>query len=346
MNVVPAHELTLARVVPYLAKRRLLATSRIVDGTPDGRLQVREYTRRNRNYKVIPAGGAPGLLVKQAMEPTPEFRDGLEREARILRSIARAPALRALRAWTPRFVAYDRGSSVLVTRLVHPATTLLRLQQGGTGPRLVPEAAVTVARFLRAVHAARPAGLPRGEPPLWSVPPALERRAPAEPDVADLLAWMRDAPFRQELGELRRAWARGRSLVHTDPRMENFLLTHGRGPRGALAVRLVDWELARVGDASWDVAYALVDLLRFCLMERLTFERAHESAAALVRAYAPANQRGRLRARVAAQVPHVLALVAYEALPLAHARPDVMREARRMAEAPDLDAWWGSRAWT
>jgi len=284
------------------------------------------------------------------MDPlAPEFRDGVRREARVLRAIARDDALRALRPWTPRHRADDPRAAVLVTDLVHPATTFQRFHENVGKPLVRAESGEVAGRILARVHAAPTSGalrrLPRDEPPIWGIPPALVRSAAHDAHAAWLLSALRDAPFRNDLSILRAEWTKRRALVHTDPRWENFLLTHGPGPRGApLNVRLVDWELARLGDPAWDVAYYLTEHLRFCLVERLEWKRVHDAARAFWRAYAGsmrASKRRGLRARVVATLPHTLSVVAYEALSAAHARPEIPREAMRMALDVRPEEWFG-----
>lgn len=56
----------------------------------------------------------------------------------------------------------------------------------------------------------------------------------------------------------------GATLVHGDVRSDNVLVVPPDA--GGEAIRLIDWELLRIGDPAWDVAGALQDLLVFWIL--------------------------------------------------------------------------------
>ncbi len=349
-------ELTLSGAVPWLIGRKLVPARAVVDAQGD-RVEARDYTRRNRNVKVL-VPGREGVLLKQAMDPaSPELADGLAREAAVLRAIAREPTLAPLRRVTPRFLRFERRHALLATGLVHPATTLLRYAQTRE-PGVFPlEPARTVGHVLarvrvageRAAREGRLRFLPREGPAALGIPAALERRAKADPHAAAL----RDALKGEALWT--HALPAGNALVHGDARWDNFLLTAGAGPGGDLNVRLVDWEMARRGDPAWDLGYALAEHVRFWLVEgaaedaddparfaataRFGPETWRAAAAEMERAYAtrarvPVDD---LRPAVLRLLPLLLAVHAYEALPAAAQRPRLPLLAARLASEAHRD---------
>jgi hypothetical protein len=69
--------------------------------------------------------------------------------------------------------------------------------------------------------------------------------------------------FPELLDELRRAW-RVDALIHNDLKWDNCLTARKGSSRGA-QVKIVDWEFAGRGDASWDVGSIFSNYLSFWL---------------------------------------------------------------------------------
>jgi hypothetical protein len=68
--------------------------------------------------------------------------------------------------------------------------------------------------------------------------------------------------FGEELDRMRAEW-QPRCLVHGDIKWDNLLVA--RGERGESRLKVVDWELARVGEPCWDVGSVFGDYLGFWL---------------------------------------------------------------------------------
>ena len=66
------------------------------------------------------------------------------------------------------------------------------------------------------------------------------------------------------LDELNRSWA-ATALIHRDIRLKNFLLTAPVRTMRHADVKLIDWELASVGDPRWDIGSALGNYLSLWL---------------------------------------------------------------------------------
>lgn len=365
--------LSLDDLVPYLVDRRLLPARVAVDHP----LTLQDVSRRNRVFRVLVPGGR-NLLVKQAGNPArDELRSGIAAEAALLRAVARREAFARARRCAPRFVAYDPSRLVLVTELVHPATTLTKYHLNVGDVRFPKEGARTAAWLLAdlriaAARETRRGGLrflPGEPPPTWAL---LEGRGELDSPAARAVA--RDAARRRSLAhrieEVRAAWPDHDDLVHGDARWDNVLVTQGQGPRGALNARLIDWEMARRGDAAWDVAFGLGEYLRFWLsamvfdpVQRLEdafarapfpLERAHDAARCFLAAYTlrcrlGSGARAGLLERACAHLPAALGVVALEFAQVQAEPPGVARVALEMAErsaeepATCAEAWLGLR---
>jgi hypothetical protein len=219
--------------------------------------------------------------------------------------------------------------AVLVTELIHPATTLTKLHLAGGRPRFPPESAAAAGRLLARVHragaeAARAGAfptLPRGPPGALTLrlPEAVEGAAMAQ--LADALRGR--SFFAASREPLLDAWRAHAGLVHHDVRWDNLLVAAGEDPQGGPVLRLIDWEMAGVGDPAWDVACYLGEHVRFWLLSAMML-RARDLADARAKAgipfgwpqagaafWASCDQPG-IFSRVAAYVPFHLLLQAFE----------------------------------
>lgn len=369
--------LTVENVLQYCVAKGLVRRTDAVDRP----LFVWNYTRRNRNFKVV-VPDAESLLVKQAMDPSrPHYRKTLEVEANLLKAVAQRPSARPMRWFAPRFLRFNRRDAVMVTQLVHPATTLARYHLNVGRFQFPQKAAITAARILADFHRLGTNALSRGglgavpsvRPFIWECLPPLEaaKRLGNDP-AARLHGLLRaHAPYWDNLPRLRAYWDSQADLVHCDPRWDNFLLTHGVGPHGFLNLRLIDWELAGRGDSAWDVGYFLTEYLRFWLLNAPpqlpvgnlgSLERSarfgpvlwRDSARTFWLEYA---RRRRLRSaeravflqRVASYLPFNLIVVAYENLELATRYPELISIAGELAlqfhhDPPSaFENWFGFR---
>lgn len=243
-------ELTPATIVSYLVERG------IVPQTSASELVVNPSVRRNRNFKIL-RRGHPGYFVKQAKEP--DAGRTLKREALCYRRAGEDPVLRPLANLMPRFVDYDEERHVLVVELFSGAETLYEhfLRERA----FTPEIGALLADGLATYQSELGRRL-RGEVDDETFPGTLPWLFTAidEPEWfhgwfgdagATLLSWLRGHP--DFVAAIRRVAARWRrdTLIHGDLKWDNCLLV--REPSGRRSLRLVDWELADVGDARWDL---------------------------------------------------------------------------------------------
>jgi thiamine kinase-like enzyme len=87
---------------------------------------------------------------------------------------------------------------------------------------------------------------------------------------AQLLQIVQSYPdFQRTLDELRADWQADR-LMHGDVKWDNCVVYKVPGGSGALAHKVVDWELADIGDAAWDVGALLQAYIAFWVMSMRT----------------------------------------------------------------------------
>jgi Phosphotransferase enzyme family len=258
--------LTAGNLTHYLIERGYITHDSIIQGD----YLVLDYQRRNRNFKVIRRGG-PSYFVKQVLKAEAEPISTMQREAGFYWLAQTQAPLAALRRIAPEFIGYDRTRHVLVVELLAGAETLSdyyrRLEH-------LPESvAAEAGRLLATYHAEAGAWILESpyRPVFAQVIPwilSLHRIPPeAYPVLSEgngrLLEIVKaDPEFPQTLDAVRAEW-RVNSLMHGDMKWENLVVLPAGGARPEFALKLVDWEMADLGDACWDVGAFLQNFLLF-----------------------------------------------------------------------------------
>lgn len=258
--------LTATNLHSYLMARGLISPAAVVDGD----YTVAEAGRRNRNFKVLRRGG-PGLFVKQIRTLDPMAIHTLQREAACYRLATASPDLAAWAELMPRFVDHDPARSVLVVDLLPEGENLTEHHQRLGG--FPEEPARSLGRGLAAYHAGldgrldgRPEAAAFPHQPAWILDlenggyAAIESIGPATVQLAAILRRLPELVA--GMAALAREWRRD-SLIHGDMKWDNCLVWSGPD---SLTLRIVDWELADVGDASWDVGAIFQCYLVYLLM--------------------------------------------------------------------------------
>jgi aminoglycoside phosphotransferase (APT) family kinase protein len=246
--------LTQAEVAPFLLRQGLITPASVVEGD----LLVLDASRRHANFQVLSVRG-PSYVVKQGVGPT--------RAAAIAREAACYRRLHAqggrLRRYLPGLCLYQPEAQVLVLELVRDAARLAEHHE--RRGRFSVALAAALGRALGTLHRLPGAGLPVCGTP-WVL--ALHRPVPwlyHEFSIANhqLIRTMQQFPaFGLLLDELRAEW-RATAPIHYDIKGDNLLVAPA-GRRHAL--KIVDWEMAGLGDPGWDVGAVFGEYLRCWLL--------------------------------------------------------------------------------
>lgn len=251
--------LTVPNLAHYLLARGLLDTRAVVGGD----LLIRDASRRNRNFQVV-RHAAPGLFVKQMREMQTDAMLTLKREAACYDYASGVPALARL---MPRLIAYDAARHVLILELVAGAESLADYH--AREKSFPTEIGALLGEGLGLYHAH--AGDIGADPTMAGL---FARQVPVVltlgngghamlgqfghigPALSGLIA--RHPEFQAALDALGAEW-RFDSLIHGDMKWDNVLIFSGAEARRDF--RIVDWELADLGDADWDVGAVLQSFL-------------------------------------------------------------------------------------
>ena len=268
-------------LIYYLLERGLLDHQAVVDGD----VMVVEGARRHHNYSVIRRQGT-GLFIKQ-MQPDQAFSaQTLQKEAACYVMMESDPALAEIHALMPRFRAYDPDRHLLVLELIDGGENLSELHRRVNG--FPEDVARRVGELLARYHEASMHDLlPRantaifqGQPP-WIlsfhlVPHgSMQNLSAANGQFMTIL--QRYPDFGQALDRVRAGWRRD-ALIHGDMKFDNVVIRGAQTSEQTLHV--VDWELADVGHAAWDVASILQAYLTWWIasLERVPGNESNDAA--------------------------------------------------------------------
>lgn len=260
------------RVVSYLLSLGLDISQQAVEGG----LSVLDASNRNTNYKIVTKHG-PSYLLKQGVGA--DKIATIEREAAIYKllgaSVSKGEASSDFSRYLPHFYNYDQDEHILLLELLAGAPNLLeRHQRLGRFPLAL---GTEMGYALGALHSAY--SVEEVESVLGAtsrLPGALSVHRPhlrdfpqiSNANIQLIKIIQRFPRFGELLDELRREWRlQSGALVHGDIKWSNVLAVDSSNQerKRKAGIKIVDWELAGVGDPCWDVGSVFGDYLSFWL---------------------------------------------------------------------------------
>ncbi|MDO7847322.1 aminoglycoside phosphotransferase family protein [Hymenobacter sp. M29] len=256
------------------AAARLLALGLL---TPEdlltGDVEITTINRRNRNLRITRRTGA-NYLVKQAAVPTGEAARTLLTEARLYAYCFQPARARQFAAFMPEVVRAAPDENMLVIRLFEDAVPLWKYHQQRGIAHFPLATAAEVGRLLRRFHELGRAEASRADPALdflrterpfvFDLPePAVKMMSYLTPGAYHVMQEVQGNPaLVAALRQLKSEWQLN-SLIHGDIKMDNFLVLDPEAAHeeGSTQVRLIDWEMAQLGDVAWDVAGLFQDFI-------------------------------------------------------------------------------------
>lgn len=260
--------LSRTNVAHYLLDQGLLTPSAVVDGE----FMVAEVTRRNRNFKVM-RRGQQGYFVKQIQHWDPSTVATLAAEATCYRFAREMPEFATLAELVPHDFLYDRQRHVLVTGLLPDAESLMDYHRRLNA--FPPDVARLVGMQFGRLHRApmpslegRPEATTFRRQPPWALSSHLGANmfGALSGGSTRLLQIVQTYPdFQRTFDQMRADW-RVVGLMHGDLKWENCVVYPVASENGELGTRVVDWELADIGDPSWDVGGLLQSYISFWVL--------------------------------------------------------------------------------
>jgi tRNA A-37 threonylcarbamoyl transferase component Bud32 len=220
-----------------------------------------EYIGRNHLVRVE-RRGAPCYIVKQPRDANAPDAATMWTEAAIFWLSVNHAEFAVLAPWMPKYYHYDEPNKLLTIELIAASDSLLAKQMAGAAldPRLLYDVGrafgtlhgqasqvLREERVRRLFRAGIAWVLTLGQPqsPYTPGTQAAQSILAAVLQRADAVAALAQARFE---------W-RDAHIVHGDAKAANVLVLEGG------AVRVIDWEIAALGDGLWDVAGIVHSLL-------------------------------------------------------------------------------------
>lgn len=251
-------------IAQFLAERRLLEFDSVIDGD----FIVVDQSSRNRNLKVV-RYNSPGFFVKQLAQRSPEFAQTFETEAACYNLARNHPKIRPLNSLMPKFHYFDPANYILVLELLPNGESVWEHHQR---MRYFPlEIAQLQGDILGRYHsqiningAADDLKMFKRQIP-WIL--SIHETNPqylgqVSQGNAQLISIVQQYPeFQTALASLRAGWSY-RALIHGDIKWENLMLCRAN-ESAPFELKLIDWEIADIGDECWDAGAVLQAYLSF-----------------------------------------------------------------------------------
>jgi hypothetical protein len=248
----------------FLAEQGLLSFDSVVDGD----FMIVDQTSRNHNLKVV-RRKSQGFFIKQIAQRNQEFVQTMTREAACYKLANENHLFRSLRSLIPKLCFYDPTNHILIVELLKDSETLWEYHQRlGSFPI---EIAKLQGKRLGTYHSkARINGQTKGLehfgrqlPWILSVhetdPMYLNQLSHGNSQLVEIL--QRYPDFQNALAVIKAEWKRT-TLIHGDIKWENMMLCK-KGDTGALDLKIIDWEIADIGDETWDAGAVIQAYLSF-----------------------------------------------------------------------------------
>ena len=248
--------ITSRNLLRHLLSRGLVSSDSVVDGD----LVIVDASGRNRNFKVL-RQHSQSFFVKQVRNWNRQAAAMLQCEAACYFLARNDPDFSALEPLIPELYDFDQDRQALTTAFISDGEDLwehLR-RTGSISPQIAGELGRSFGRFhreseKRVLNSPHCSVFPKQIPWILSA----ERRnshpfkelSHATSELFDHVDKSTELPT--ALGALRDQW-RVSTLMHGDMRLENCILISG----SSLSLKIVDWELADLGDPRWDVGSIL-----------------------------------------------------------------------------------------
>ena len=222
---------------------------------------VTEIVGRNHVVRVE-TQGAPSYIVKQPRDVRAPDAMTMWTEAAIFWLSANEPAFAPLLRWLPKYYHYDEPNAILTIELVQSADSLMTklATPGAVRPEMLHDAGCAFGVLHGSVSSIlqdeRTRRLFRTGP-AWALTlgSSHQHYTPSTNAARAVLAQLAQRPDALAALERARAAWRDAHVVHGDAKAANVLVLDDG------SVRVIDWEIAALGDGLWDLAGLVQSLL-------------------------------------------------------------------------------------
>lgn len=213
---------------------------------------------RNAIFQVS-RGNETGLFVKQLVHMDPMNVYLMQKDATVHYMIHNTDLFKDVRQYVPEYFGYDPKTQVLVTGFFPNAQNIHEWSEAKKEYSV--DQAVEIAHILHSYQKDLTEEIPNNTSLQFfnkDLPWILNLMSSPQNNADALYNLIAADPFlHNQLDEIRAQWS-GNSLVHGDIKLVNFVVVNEDEKE---AVKLIDWEIANIGDPLWDVAGLLQSYL-------------------------------------------------------------------------------------
>lgn len=242
----------------YLLDRGLIQLKDLVNGD----YTVNMSSSRNNNF-IINKKLANPIFVKQPRTLSGEQANSVRIEASCYWLANHDEAYHSLKSFLPKYHGYDYLNHVLMTECVKDSTDLYTFY--AEKKKFIPAVPTQLAALLSSYHQKifsenqrhkSEQLFKKGFPFIFHLGDKNIRSwwKPKKESEKQMLSLIeKDDNFRQLIENAAKEW-KADGLIHNDIKSANFLINVKDLEKEDIKVRLIDWELADLGDSCWDVA--------------------------------------------------------------------------------------------
>jgi thiamine kinase-like enzyme len=256
-----------SKVIQYLMERGLISAASAVEGD----LVVLDASRRNHNFKVISQRG-PSYLLKQGVGPNKTAT--VANESAIYKCLQSHAGDNGLERYLPYFYGYDAEEGILILELLNGARTLFEYHahcgRFSTGLAMKTGGALGTLHRVTWMEGKEGQGILgfTHEPP-WILslhhPRLGMLRDISSANIQLIKIIQQFGEFHELFDRLRQEW-KSEALIHFDIKWDNCIVSALSAAGRKNQLKIVDWELAGIGDPCWDVGSVFNDYLGFWLL--------------------------------------------------------------------------------
>lgn len=250
-----------ADVVSYLLRRELISARSIVEGD----LTVLNASRRNHNFGILRKRGQSYLL-KQGTDP--ERNASIANEAKMYQFFYSDGQSDEFIRYLPRYFGYDPNEHLLIVEFMTDSKDLQ--EHHAACGRFSTKIGASIGDALSLLHRKRWSNrIENGQTFIHQPPLILSIHQPdlrsfmdiSEANIQVTKIVQRYSEFCDLLDKLRQEW-RAEAFIHFDFKWDNCLVSVSEG---RTTLKMIDWELAGLGDPIWDVGSVFSAYLSFWL---------------------------------------------------------------------------------
>lgn len=239
--------LTKKNIAHYLLDKGFLDDEIIVDG----QFRLTQAQSRNCIFNIA-LGNNGGLFVKQLVAMDPQNVYLMQKDATVHYLIHQSDIYPELKQYTPKYYGYDPKTNVFVTHFFSNAYNLYEhyLNEKKLSTAHPKELARILSLYSKDIQSELPSNTSlqffnRQLPWILTIENSFNMGSNA---VIQTIA--KDKRLLNGLIKLKKDW-KGNSLVHGDIKLVNFLLVTENNEE---QIKLIDWEIANLGDPLWDLS--------------------------------------------------------------------------------------------